>query len=94
MTKGQLIRTLPNWEKIDVAIPLDWSIAMRQEGIETSWYAWDYREDTVIGKPLNLLQIYCDELNKTVEGLMESNMEFFDKVQLLEKNIRKQEEKV
>ena len=76
MNKGQIINLIPDGSgKIDSAVPLDWSVKVRQEGIDTFWYAWDYRVNKIHGEPLSLLPIYIESLEKSMEDLVSEVVE-------------------
>jgi hypothetical protein len=91
MTKSEIIRSLPDGNKIDVAIPIDWAMEVQEQGVKTNWYVWDYRRGGGIGRPLDLAPVYIGMLEETVRQLTENNYLFLKKIKDLEENIRKQE---
>jgi len=87
MTKDQIIKYLcpQGNSQIDVAVPLNWSIKVRELGIEPSFFAIDYRKNP-LGEPLNLLEVENEILKKTIEELVDSNIQFVKKIKALEED--------
>lgn len=91
MTKEQLIKYIdPERRHIDVAVPVDWAMRMREEGIDPSYYAWSYEHDKINGRPVNLMEAELQMHKETIQDLLKVNREFLKKIEDLEKNIRKQ----
>jgi hypothetical protein len=67
MNKGDIIATFENSQNIDVAVPYSWAKEVREYGIDPNDYAWDYRENNSLGKPVSLVkqlnEIYLEKLN-------------------------------
>jgi hypothetical protein len=69
MNKREMISVLDHPNKIDVGIPIQWSAEAKDCQIDPSDYAWDYREDNFMGKPVNLYKGYAmflEESNKAM----------------------------
>lgn len=61
MTKGQLAEIIFDGDlsNIDFGIPKTWSDKIRELGIDPAPFVWSYKEDKLIGKPVNLYQEYA-----------------------------------
>ena len=61
MSKGELIKVLEKEGLLtgstDTAIPLGWANKVRELGIDTTWYVWNYGVDK-FGAPVNLAELY------------------------------------
>jgi hypothetical protein len=89
MNKGEIIKSIGG--NIDVAIPVDWAMSVRELGINPSHFAWDYREGPNYNKPVNLLETEVVMLRNTIKQLLDKHMEFIEKIESLKEHIRKQE---
>jgi hypothetical protein len=90
MTKGQLIQLAPDPSQIDIAIDVSLAMELRQLGINPDHYATDFSENKVSGKLISLIELERDELRRILKNVLQANTEFIEKIEILERNIRKQ----
>ena len=91
LTKQQLIELSGKQDQIDVAIPVDTAMYLREIGINPSHYAMDYSENKISGKLISLIEIENAELKRILKDVLEANIDFIRKIEILELDIRKQE---
>lgn len=65
--KGDIMRFTEYYEKVDSAKPQAWSDKMRNEmRADPMWYAWSYKEHSVWGQPVHLLEKLFEKLIKSL----------------------------